>query len=99
MVLLGGGAEVLFPTPIPPANEGRDVLPVGTAGGPIDVRVPAALCRGLVMDMEGGLVVEGVPVLEVEVLDAGAVNCFVGDLVGDYSCQLRSEPYSESIIP
>ena len=83
LVFLLGGAEVLFPTPIPPASDGLDVLPAGTAGGPIDVRVPATPARGLVMEIEGGLVFDGVPVLEVDVLEAGAVNCFVGDFVGD----------------
>lgn len=55
LVFLLGGADVRFPTPNPPASEGLDVLPDGTAGGPIDVRLPARLGRGFVMDMEGGL--------------------------------------------
>jgi len=82
-----------------PASEGLDVLPVGNAGGPIDVRFPPMLWRGLVMDIDGGLVFEGVPVLEVEVLEAGAVNCFVGDFVGDYSYQLKSRRIMDLTYP
>ena len=57
----------------------------GTGGGPIEVRLPPALGRGLEVVMDGVLAFDGVPVLEVEVLDGPAdASCFVGDFVGDF---------------
>jgi len=79
-----GGTDALLPTPVPPASEGLDVRDAGTAGGPIEVRLPPTLGRGFVIVMDGGLAFDGVPVLGVDVLDVAADSCFVGDFVGDY---------------
>lgn len=81
-----------FVTPRPLARDGLEVFDAGTAGGPIEVRVPPILGRGFDMVIEGGLVVdggriiEGVPPRGVEPVEVGADNCFVGDLVGDCIC-------------
>lgn len=82
MVFAGGTLDLLAP----PAIDGRDVCEAGLAGGPIDVRLPPMLGRGLDIVMEGFLVlVLGVPVRGVEALEVAADSCFVGDLVGDYT--------------
>jgi hypothetical protein len=67
-------------------TDGRAVRDAGKAGGPMDVRFVAETGRGFVEDIEGGLVLEGVPVRGVEVPEVAAeANCLVGDFVGDYT--------------
>jgi hypothetical protein len=78
-----GGIDALFPTPGPPARDCLDVRDAGTAGGPIEVRLPLMLGRGFAVVADGARVCEGVPVLGVEVAEVAADNCFVGDFVGD----------------
>ena len=61
----------------------------GTAGGPIDVRVPPTDARGRDVTEESRPpppvpALDGVPVREVAVLDGPVASCFVGDFVGDY---------------
>jgi len=81
-VLLAGAID-LAPTPKPP--DAGLVREAGNAGGPIDVRVPGAPGRGLVV-AEGTLAVDGVPVRGVEADDVPVdTSCLVGDFVGDYS--------------
>lgn len=61
--------------------------PAGIGGGPIDVRFAPTAGRGLVVVIDGVRELDGVPVLGVDVPEVVADNnCFVGDLVGDYSC-------------
>ena len=85
LVVLGGGAVALFPTPKPPAKDCLDVRAPGRGGGPIEVRIPPALgFAGLDNVTEGARGFEGVPVRGVEVADGVADSCFVGDFVGDY---------------
>lgn len=50
----------------------------------MEVRLPLMLGRGLAVAAGGARVLDGVPVLGVEVADVAADNCFVGDLVGDW---------------
>lgn len=83
-VVLVVGADALFATPIPPVRVGLAVDDAGFAGGPIDVRVPPTLGRGLDIVMEGFLAFDGVPVLGVDAADVPAESCFVGDFVGDW---------------
>ena len=56
----------------------------GAAGGPIEVRAPPTLGRGLVVVIEGGFVFEGVPVRDVVAEVPADESCFVGDFVGDF---------------
>lgn len=60
----------------------RAVRVAGAAGGPIDVRVPAAEGRPLDAADETRALL-GVFVRETPAL-LGALTCFVGDLVGDW---------------
>jgi hypothetical protein len=76
--------DALFPTPGPPAKDCLDVFDAGTAGGPIDVRLPLMLGRGFAVVATGARVFDGVPVLGIEAVDVAADNCLVGDLVEDY---------------
>lgn len=55
----------------------------GLGGGPIDVLFPPILGLGFVIDMDGFLALEGVPVRGVEAADGAADSCLVGDFVGD----------------
>lgn len=69
-----------------PDRDGRAVLDAGTAGGPMEVRVPPTDGRGRTVEEAArlaGPALEGVPVREVAVLDGPVASCFVGDFVGD----------------
>ena len=81
MSLLGAAAR--FPALSPPASDSLGARDAGTAGGPIDVRVPPTLGRGLDVVIDGVLAFDGVPVLEGAALDPLVDSGFVGDLVGD----------------
>lgn len=72
------------PGAVVPTDDCLDVRDVGTGGGPIDVRFPATLGRGFVVDIDGTRPLDGVPVLGVDAAEVPAdASCFVGDLVGD----------------
>lgn len=73
----------LVPTAREVAVEEREGWRPGLAGGPIDVLVvlvEAARAFGVAVPPRA---FAGVPVREVEALEAAVPSCFVGDLVGD----------------
>lgn len=59
----------------------RAVRGAGGAGGPMELRGPEMLARGLA-PAEGTRPLDGVPVLETEALE-GPLSCLEGDFVGD----------------
>lgn len=63
----------------------RPVRDAGAAGGPIDVLFPPRDGRVLAPAEATRTTFDGVPVREVEALGGPLINCFVGDLVGDWS--------------